>query len=314
MPASPDDLWRPSRRSVLLGGAGLLAGTLLVGCSDDDGSDAGGPTTNSDGDTPTSGPTSSLVAFFNANETIVAGSPQRLTFGVGDDAGALVQDPPATLSMTVKDESGKVVGKAQDVDSHSEGLPRAYFPLMFTPPIPGIYEVATELDGEQVTASFQAGTLDTVRVPGPGAAMPDLHTPTTADARGVDPICTAEPACPLHAVDLADARTTGTPIALLVSTPAYCQTAICGPVLDVLLEGIKPFGDGLTAIHVEVYENAKQFESDPSNAVLAPAVQGLNLVFEPCLFLVGADGRIVQRLDTIFDAVELQQELTALVG
>jgi hypothetical protein len=63
-----------------------------------------------------------------------------------------------------------------------------------------------------------------------------------------------------------------------------------------------------------VYKDAKAFESDPSNAQLAPAVEALNLQFEPCLFLIGGDGRIVKRLDTIFDAVELQQELTALVG
>jgi hypothetical protein len=144
--------------------------------------------------------------------------------------------------------------------------------------------------------------------------MPDLHTPTTADARGVDPICTAEPACPLHAVDLADARLQGKPIALLVSTPAYCQLAICGPVLDVLLDARTPFGESLTSIHVEVYRSAAEVQDDPSQATLAPAVAGLNLAFEPCLFLIAADGRIAKRLDTIFDAVEIREELTALVA
>ena len=117
----------------------------------------------------------------------------------------------------------------------------------------------------------------------------------------------------MHAVDLADARTEGKPIALLVSTPAYCQLAICGPVLDVLLDGREPFGDSLTSIHVEVYRSAAEVEAGPVAAALAPAVEGLNLIFEPCLFLIGADGRIVKRLDTIFDAVEIRQELTALV-
>ena len=144
--------------------------------------------------------------------------------------------------------------------------------------------------------------------------MPDVHTPTTADHRDVAPICTREPACPLHAVDLADARTSGKPIALLVATPAYCQVAICGPVLDVLLDGRKQFGNDLVSIHAEVYQSAKQFESDPNNPKLAPVLEALNLTFEPCLFLIGPDGKIAKRLDTIFDAVELQQELTALVG
>src|SRR3546814_11078234 len=70
----------------------------------------------------------------------------------------------------------------------------------------------------------------------PGDAIPAVATPPPTDARGVNPICTAEPACPLHDVSLADALGEGRPIALLVATPAFCQIAICGPVLDVLLE------------------------------------------------------------------------------
>ena len=207
MPAPPDALWRPSRRTVLVGGAGLLAAGLIAACGDDSEGGADSTTTEPSATGP------SLVAFFDANASIVAGSPQRLTFGVGDANGALVRDSPAELPLTVRDESGKAIGPAQKVPLHAEGLPRGYYPLTITPPIPGTYEVATKIDGRAATASFTAGTLDTVRVPGAGATMPDLHTPTTEDARGVDPICTAEPACPLHAVDLADARTEGKQIA-----------------------------------------------------------------------------------------------------
>src|SRR3546814_12918171 len=70
----------------------------------------------------------------------------------------------------------------------------------------------------------------------PGDAIPAVATPTPTDARGVNPICTAEPACPLHDVSLADALGEGRPIALLVATPAFCQIAICRPVLALLLE------------------------------------------------------------------------------
>jgi hypothetical protein len=303
---------------VLLGGAGLVvagaASPLLAACGGDDGEepDARERTTSAPGSGGAGG--ASLVTFFDPNSSIVAGSLQRLTFGVGDETGSLIEDSPASLRFQLRDEAGGPVGGAVTVERHDAGLPRGYYPLTVTPPQPGTYEVVTTLDGAEASASFTAGTVDSVRVPGPGAAMPDLHTPTDDDARGVDPICTNDPPCPLHAVDLADARTTGTPIALLVSTPAYCQTAICGPVLDVLLDVREEFGGGLTSIHVEVYESAAEFEANPSDPTLAPAVQGLNLTFEPCLFLVGSDGRIAKRLDTIFDAVELRQELTALVG
>jgi len=295
---------------VLAGGAGLVAGGLLAACSGGDNKDTDA------GKTPTSGSSGdkSLVALFDTNTTVVAGSEQRMTFGVGDAEGTVLADSPAKLRIEVRDTSGKVVGKTQTVARHNSGLPRGYYPVLFTPPAPGSYEVATELDGRPVTAAFEAITADQMRVPAAGAPMPDLHTPTTADHRGVNPICTRQPACSLHAVDLADARTSGKPIALLIATPAYCQVAICGPVLDVLLDGRKPLGDRLITIHAEVYRSAKQVEDDPSNAPLAPLLDALHLNFEPCLFLIQPDGRIAKRLDTIFDAVELRQELTALVG
>jgi hypothetical protein len=65
-------------------------------------------------------------------------------------------------------------------------------------------------------------------------------------------------------------------------------------------------------LHAEVY---------PSNAAAQPNVQrrtpvmeAYNLFFEPALFLARADGTIMRRLDTIFDAVELNDSLTQLGG
>ena len=119
---------------------------------------------------------------------------------------------------------------------YADGLPRAYFPLRVTIDEPGIYTARTEIDGAATEMAFQVDSPDDVKVIQPGAAMPSLETPTTTDARGVDPVCTSEPACPLHDVTLAEALAEGAPVALLVATPAFCQIAICGPVLDVLLD------------------------------------------------------------------------------
>ena len=73
----------------------------------------------------------------------------------------------------------------------------------------------------------QVDAADDVSVIQLGERLPAIATPTTADARGVDPICTNDPVCPLHDVTAAEALDEGRPIALLVSTPAFCQIAIC---------------------------------------------------------------------------------------
>jgi hypothetical protein len=41
-------------------------------------------------------------------------------------------------------------------------------------------------------------------------------------------------------------------------------------------------------------------------------VNDLGLHFEPCLVLVGADGTVVDRIDTIYDRSELRERLTSL--
>ena len=41
-------------------------------------------------------------------------------------------------------------------------------------------------------------------------------------------------------------------------------------------------------------------------------IDELGLTFEPCLVLVGADGKVVERLDTIFDTAEVSEALASL--
>src|SRR5438132_1411319 len=85
-------------------------------------------------------------------------------------------------------------------------------------------------------------------------SSPPNPTPTTANHLGVNPICTHDPVCPFHSVSLDQAIGGTRPIALLVSTPAFCQVAICGPVLDLFIKRKATFAaQGITVIHAEVY-------------------------------------------------------------
>lgn len=91
-----------------------------------------------------------------------------------------------------------------------------------------------------------------------------------------------------------------------MASPAFCQLAICGPVLDVLLSAIGDYS-GIGFLHAEVYVDP---ETDTNTH--APVVEGLGLHFEPCLVLVGADSKVSDRVDTIFDETELRERLDRL--
>ena len=93
---------------------------------------------------------------------------------------------------------------------------------------------------------------------------------------------------------------------VVVATPAFCQISICGPVLDVLLDVTADHPD-VRFLHAEVYV-------DPLTDLdlKAPVVDELGLTFEPCLVLVGRDGTVADRLDTIYDTDELSEALARL--
>ncbi len=298
-----------TRRTLLAGAAGTAGLVVLAACgggSSDDG-DAGADDDGSD----TTVPSFFLSAVFPPEGLLVTGGEQRLPFTLADATGAPVDDPPESLEFEVQTADGTAVGEPVTVARRDRGIPTAYFPLLFEFPTAGDYQVATTVDGEALDPRvFRVSEPDAVQVPQPGDALVAVETPTTADARGVDPICTRDPDCDLHGSALTEVLAEGVPVALMIATPAYCQTAICGPVLDVLLSQEGAFPD-VRMVHAEVYKDPEAVDN-LAEAQLAPVVDAYHLSYEPVLFLANSDGTIAKRLDTIFDETEVAEGLAAL--
>jgi hypothetical protein len=295
-----------SRRAFLAAGG---SAAVLAACGK--GTSSAPTTTAASGtnSTPasTGAATVNLVTFADTS-ALLPQADQRVTFGVADKDGVVLRDAPASLDFTVF-FNGQPLGAPIKAELHRQGIPRPYFPVIFSPPGEGVFSFQTTVNGSPAEATIQIPPATTVT--SPGQPMPALDTPTVADQRGVQLLCTRSPACPLHDITLREALAAGTPVAFIVATPAFCQTAICGPVLDVLL-GQKDAFPQVKMLHAEVY---------PTEAAAAPGVQELTdtvkafgLTFEPVLYLVKPGGTIVKRIDTIFDGVELHDALSQLVA
>lgn len=145
-------------------------------------------------------------------------------------------------------------------------------------------------------------------VPRVGEKAPLIHTPTAADVGSdLSKITTRIPPDTQNKVDYADVLGKE-PIVLLFATPQFCQSRVCGPVVDVAEQVKQTYGDKAAFIHMEIYE-----DNDPSKGV-RPQVRAFHLPSEPWLFAIGSDGRIQAEIDGAFGVEELTRVVKGLVG
>ena len=105
----------------------------------------------------------------------------------------------------------------------------------------------------------------------------------------------------MHDVDLADALDRERPVVLLFSTPALCESRVCGPVTDVA-EQVKSEFERQGRLHPHgVLQGQRRLEGRASAVHRA-----WHLTKEPWLFTIDADGVVVARIEGAFSADELR--------
>jgi hypothetical protein len=224
--------------------------------------------------------------------------------GILDDAAT---KDFATVTVDIIDVvTGKTVVPGITVKKHGEGLALPYWPVEVTIDKVGTYSIVVN-GASKDGGAFQVMDPANVEVPVTGQKMLPFDTPTVDNARGVDPICTLPAGtCPFHKVTLTDALKSGKPVVYLIGTPAHCQTGTCGPALEALVAAAENLGDKVEIIHAEVY-------TDKAATKIAPAVQAYRLDFEPVLYAADRTGRIVKRLDGVFDVNEVRDTVASLL-
>jgi len=119
----------------------------------------------------------------------------------------------------------------------------------------------------------------------------------------------SDPAPTLHATTVAAAMDAGRPVVVIIATPVYCQSRVCGPLTETLVAVAERHAERATFVHIEVWGD---FEEQRLNDAAAEWIQTASGGNEPWVFLVGADGRIAARWDNVLDLAELERLLAAL--
>lgn len=309
---------------------GLALGLLAAAC------------TGSNGDpSPTVAPSGPSFNAEVASADLFVGTPQRFLLGVlaGDSAGirylafgdidlrfaflgdgtsAPVAGPSATAAYLPTPGTATGGGGAPTLSAPSEarGVYQAdavTFDEAGTWQVTARAEIA-EVGPTEISAAFTVATEPALPAPGQRALKTENLTvdsrdapPGAIDSRAADggPIPDAD----LHRWTIAEALRQGRPALVAFATPVYCQSVFCGPVVDEVARLSQRYADRAVFIHVEIFHDKAAGEI---NEAAADWLLRNGDLREPWLYLIGADGRIVDRWGVLWDPEEVGAELRAL--
>jgi hypothetical protein len=264
------------------------------------------------------------VQFAAANGTFLPGS-NRLAFALIGQAGKFVYAPtvvyvahgdkaPATGPYAAVTDPivPKSAYLSTDAAADTAQL-KAIYESQVRLPQTGKWSILTLTKTPQgmVGSTSRLEVVKSSRIPNVGQKAVPIHTATvTGPGPALSKIETripAAPAAPLHSEDFG-AALGKKPIALLFATPLLCQSRVCGPVTDLLLQLQGYYGNKVAAIHQEVYANNQVKDG------LTPQMQAYNLETEPWLFTIGTDGLIKARLEGAFGINAMNNAIKAAIG
>jgi hypothetical protein len=120
----------------------------------------------------------------------------------------------------------------------------------------------------------------------------------------------------LYSVSFENAVASGNPTVITFSTPAYCQTATCGPQTEVLSALDDVYKGKASFIHVEIFDNPEQMlaTGDPTLGIESSVIHEWNFHTEPWTFVVDGNGIVVGRFEAFATQAEIEEYLVPILN
>lgn len=176
-------------------------------------------------------------------------------------------------------------------------------------------EATATLNGKVRRGTGAFAVNPTHAVPGPGdqalhTETLTLTTPDTPKAAVDSRAATGDVPDPeLHRTTIAAALDARRPVVAVFATPVYCTSRFCGPVTDMVAGLAKDYADRASFVHVEIW---RDFQGQAINKSASDWLLRDGDLNEPWVFVIGADGRIVARLDNVATRDEIEPLLKKL--
>ena len=146
-----------------------------------------------------------------------------------------------------------------------------------------------------------------------GERVSPIEHRTAADVADLTEISTSPNPLPeMYQTSVGEALAEGQPFLVVFATPAFCQSRICGPVVETVASLIPDYGEDIAFIHIEPYD----LDLIRGGGKFEPSVEAKawGLPSEPWVFLVDASGRLTAKFEGIVTLEELEEAIKAALG
>jgi len=108
----------------------------------------------------------------------------------------------------------------------------------------------------------------------------------------------------MHDLSVAEALQEDKPFVVAWTTPMFCVSQICGPVLDEVIKVQDQYGDRVNFIHIEPWD--LKVARNEGRLVAIPEFAEWELPSEPWVFVVDGAGRVAARYEGLVTHEELE--------
>ena len=185
-----------------------------------------------------------------------------------------------------------------------------YWVLYPQVPSPGFYGIRAEItlhDGSLAQSEFAIEIGAQSSSPAVGTRSPSSNNQTLNSEPDITKISSdPEPNPDFYQMTVAEAVESGKPTIVAFSTPAFCTSQLCGPVLESIEALFDQMKDKVNFIHIEIYKDFDTFE-------IVKEVGEWGLTSEPWTFVIDSSGLIYAKFGGPLSVDELSRSLNELL-
>jgi hypothetical protein len=252
------------------------------------------------------------------NYELIVGK-NRISMAVVDQQNnPFLADPGNSLQMQFKDTKNKLVGAPENATFVS-AIPgtSGFWVLNHQFQSAGqigatvtIHKAAAKQTIDLTFNVTQKGSAPAIGDPAPPTENATLTNQPNKKQLTTDP----QPDDAFYQMTVTQALAAHKPFVVVFATPAFCQSRLCGPALDIVKTVQLDFAGRVNFIHIEPYKLNENGGLAGNQLTPAQSTDDWHLQSEPWAFVVGADGKIADRFEGVASPEELKQAILAVLS